>query len=51
MRMITLPTINAIEHRPQTPQQHDIFETVFQNSSPPDISTLRKANITLATTL
>ena len=51
VRMITLPTIDTTEHQPQTPQQHDIFETVFQNSSPPDFATLRKANAVLSTAL
>ena len=49
--MVTLKVTDTTDDRPKTPQQHDIFETVFQNSSPPDISTLRKANITLATAL
>ena len=52
VREVTLPTTDFTEQqRPQTPQQHDIFETVFQNSSPPDFATLRKANTVLSTTL
>ena len=51
IRMVTIAITGTIDERPKTPQQHDIFETVFQNSSPPDIATLRKANITLATAL
>ena len=48
---MTLEVIDITDDRPKTPQQYDIFETVFQNSSPPDITILRKANITLATAL
>jgi hypothetical protein len=37
--------------RPHTPTEHDIFEKVFVNSSPPDFQTLHKANTVLSTTI
>ena len=36
---------------PATPSEFDIFDQVFVNSSPPDISTLHKANELLISTL
>ncbi|KAH6662751.1 hypothetical protein B0J14DRAFT_495644, partial [Halenospora varia] len=36
---------------PTTPSSFDIFNQVFVNSSPPDISTLHKANELLVSTL
>jgi hypothetical protein len=37
--------------RPKTPNQYDIFNQVFVNSSPPDGTTLRTANALLTTTI
>jgi hypothetical protein len=37
--------------RPTTPTEFDIFNQVFVNSSPPDATTLRKANELLTTTI
>ncbi|KFY30029.1 hypothetical protein V494_08307, partial [Pseudogymnoascus sp. VKM F-4513 (FW-928)] len=37
--------------RPHTPTEHDIFEKVFVNSSPPDFNTLQKANSVLSKAL
>ncbi len=51
IRMVTLPRTDMTDERPKTPTQYDIFDTVFQNSSPPDCSTLRKANTVLVTAL
>jgi hypothetical protein len=50
IRAATLTTYIA-EERPKTPTEHDIFEKVFQNSSPPDFNTLQKANSVLSTAL
>jgi len=51
IRAATLPTINPIVERPRTPTEHDIFEKVFLNSSPPDFRTLQKANTLLSSTI
>ena len=51
IRAATLPTIDAISERPHTPTEHDIFEKVFLNSSPPDFQTLHKANTVLSSTI
>jgi hypothetical protein len=47
---LLLPTTPTPE-RPRTPTEHDIFEKVFLNSSPPDFQTLHKANTVLSTTI
>jgi hypothetical protein len=47
IRAATLPTTDVVEW-PRTPTEHDIFEKVFLNSSPPDFQTLHKANIVLS---
>ena len=44
------PTFATLE-RPKTPTEHDIFEKVFQTSSPPDFKTLQKANSMLSKAL
>lgn len=41
----------ALPETPATPSRFDIFNQVFVNSSPPDISTLHKANELLKATL
>ncbi|KFY67670.1 hypothetical protein V496_01478 [Pseudogymnoascus sp. VKM F-4515 (FW-2607)] len=46
-----LPTTDVIVERPHTPTEHDIFEKVFLNSSPPDFQTLYKANTVLSSTI
>ncbi|PQM43923.1 hypothetical protein VE01_10819 [Pseudogymnoascus verrucosus] len=51
IRAATLPTTDVILERPHTPTEHDIFEKVFLNSSPPDFNTLQKANSVLSTAL
>ena len=51
IRAATLPTTDVIVERPHTPTEHDIFEKVFLNSSPPDFQTLYKANTVLSTTI
>jgi hypothetical protein len=52
IRAATLPTIDVVVvERPHTPTEHDIFEKVFLNSSPPDFQTLHKANTVLSTTI
>ncbi|KFY91589.1 hypothetical protein V500_04588, partial [Pseudogymnoascus sp. VKM F-4518 (FW-2643)] len=51
IRAATLPTTDVIVERPRTPTEHDIFEKVFLNSSPPDFQTLYKANTVLSTTI
>ncbi|KFY93533.1 hypothetical protein V498_04362, partial [Pseudogymnoascus sp. VKM F-4517 (FW-2822)] len=51
IRAATLPTTDVVVERPHTPTEHDIFEKVFLNSSPPDFQTLHKANIVLSTTI
>ncbi|KFY67725.1 hypothetical protein V497_00248 [Pseudogymnoascus sp. VKM F-4516 (FW-969)] len=51
IRAATLPTIDVIVERPHTPTEHDIFEKVFLNSSPPDFQTLHKANTVLSSTI
>jgi hypothetical protein len=40
-----------VEPRPRTLTEHDIFDKVFENSSPPDFQTLCKANTVLNTAL
>ena len=51
IRAATLPTTDVVSERPHTPTEHDIFEKVFLNSSPPDFNTLQKANSVLSTAL
>ena len=51
IRSATLPTFTTTQQRPRTPTENDIFDKVFQNSSPPDFTTLRKANTVLLTAL
>ena len=51
IRAATLPTTDVVLERPKTPTEHDIFEKVFLNSSPPDFQTLHKANTVLSTTI
>jgi hypothetical protein len=51
IRAATLPTTDVVLERPKTPTEHDIFEKVFLNSSPPDFNTLQKANSVLSTAL
>ena len=51
IRAATLPTTDVVVERPKTPREHDIFEKVFLNSSPPDFQTLHKANTVLSTTI
>ncbi|KFZ19103.1 hypothetical protein V501_00818 [Pseudogymnoascus sp. VKM F-4519 (FW-2642)] len=52
IRAATLPTTDVVVvERPHTPIEHDIFEKVFLNSSPPDFQTLHKANTVLCTTI
>ncbi|KFY18076.1 hypothetical protein V492_00173 [Pseudogymnoascus sp. VKM F-4246] len=51
IRAATLPTTDVATERPHTPTEHDIFEKVFLNSSPPDFQTLHKANTHLSTTI
>ncbi|KFZ20624.1 hypothetical protein V501_00011 [Pseudogymnoascus sp. VKM F-4519 (FW-2642)] len=51
IRVATLPKTDVIVERPHTPIEHDIFEKVFLNSSPPDFNTLQKANTVLSTAL
>ncbi|KFZ02262.1 hypothetical protein V500_00330 [Pseudogymnoascus sp. VKM F-4518 (FW-2643)] len=52
IRAATLPTTDVVVlERPHTPTEHDIFEKVFLNSSPPDFQTLHKANTVLSTTI
>ena len=51
IRAATLPTADVALERPHTPTEHDIFEKVFVNSSPPDFNTLQKANSVLSTAL
>ena len=51
IRAATLPTTDIVVERPKTPTEHDIFEKVFVNSSPPDFNTLQKANSVLSTAL
>jgi hypothetical protein len=46
-----LPTTDVVVERPRTPTEHDIFEKVFLNSSPPDFQTLQKANTVLSSTI
>jgi predicted transcriptional regulator len=48
IRAATLPTTDVVVERPHTPTEHDIFEKVFLNSSPPDFQTLYKANTVLS---
>jgi hypothetical protein len=38
---------SSSHERPRTPTQYDIFEKAFENSSPPTIPTLQKANAVL----
>lgn len=45
IQVATLPITDVIVERPKTLTEHDIFEIVFLNSSPPDFQTLHKANI------
>ena len=46
------PTTDVVVvERPHTPTEHDIFEKVFLNSSPPNFQTLHKANTVLSTTI
>ncbi|KFZ15981.1 hypothetical protein V501_02472 [Pseudogymnoascus sp. VKM F-4519 (FW-2642)] len=47
----TLPITDVVVERPHTPTEHDIFEKVFLNSSPPNFQTLHKANTVLLKTL
>jgi len=47
----TLPTTDVVVERLKTLTEHDIFEKVFLNSSPPDFQTLHKANTVLSTTI
>ncbi|KFY28519.1 hypothetical protein V491_00424, partial [Pseudogymnoascus sp. VKM F-3775] len=52
IRAATLqPPTPATPQRPRTPTEHDIFEKVFINSSPPDFNTLQKANSILSIAL
>jgi uncharacterized protein YlxP (DUF503 family) len=52
IRAATLqPPTPATPQRPRTPTEHDIFEKVFVNSSPPDFNTLQKANSMLSKAL
>ncbi|KFY28223.1 hypothetical protein V491_00566, partial [Pseudogymnoascus sp. VKM F-3775] len=52
IRAATLPPPTpATPQRPRTPIEHDIFEKVFQTSSPPDFNTLQKANSVLSKAL
>ncbi len=51
IRAATLPTTDVVVERPHTPTEHDIFEKVFLNSSPPDFQTLHKANTVLSSTI
>ncbi|KFY18196.1 hypothetical protein V492_00084 [Pseudogymnoascus sp. VKM F-4246] len=51
IRAATLPTTDVATERPYTPTEHDIFEKVFLNSSPPDFQTLHKANTVLSSTI
>ncbi|KFX98459.1 hypothetical protein V490_02294, partial [Pseudogymnoascus sp. VKM F-3557] len=53
IRAATLPTptTDTATEQPHTPTEHDIFEKVFLNSSPPDFQTLHKANIVLSSTI
>ncbi|KFY28879.1 hypothetical protein V491_00252 [Pseudogymnoascus sp. VKM F-3775] len=52
IRAATLqPPTPATPQRPRTPTEHDIFEKVFINSSPPDFNPLQKANSVLSTAL
>ena len=48
IKTVTLPLTSATLERPKTPTEHDIFEKVFQTSSPPDFKTLQKANSVLS---
>jgi hypothetical protein len=50
LRTMVHETTPEIE-RPTTPTPFDIFDQVFTNSSPPDISTLQKANKLLNSTI
>jgi hypothetical protein len=52
IRAATLPTTDVVVlERPRTLTEHDIFEKVFLNSSPPDFQTLYKANTVLSSTI
>ena len=52
IRAATLPTTDVVVlERPHTLTEHDIFEKVFLNSSPPDFQTLYKANTVLSSTI
>jgi hypothetical protein len=44
---VTLLSYPSSHERPRTPTQYDIFEKAFENSSPPTIPTLQKANSVL----
>ena len=47
MAQETLPEVE----RPTTPTPYDIFDQVFVNSSPPDVTTLQQANKLLLLTI
>ena len=42
IRAATLPTTDVALERPKTPIEHDIFEKVFLNSSPPDFNNVSR---------